>query len=243
MLDDLGRAVLVAIDRLTGEAEGHTAGLAVIRELEGMGLSPPDEKLYNLIGRLKREGYIEAHSFSAHVDPRGINRLLLTPKGREDAREVDPFTRTHDDARDAIASAEFASRYPGAFKPWAVAERRLWEDDAGENLTAIGLNVREAMQAFATAMVNAHLPPGVDQDPAHVKSRLGAVIAMQRSKLGDSRREVLEALGNLWEKTDRRGQRQAPGAQKAGELVTHSDARCIVWLTMFCMVEFDHTFD
>ena len=63
-------------------------------------------------------------------------------------------------ARDVLATSEFASAYPGAFDAWAAAERLLWEGDSGSKLTTIGHNVREAMQAFATAMVDAYEPPG-----------------------------------------------------------------------------------
>jgi hypothetical protein len=119
----------------------------------------------------------------------------------------------------------------------------LWEGDTVSNLTAIGHHAREAMQAFATAMVEEHQPPDVDPDVAHVERRLGAVIALRRRELGDARRDALEALGTLWNKVSRLVQRQEHGAQKEGEPVTWSDARRVVYLTMFCMVEFADTFE
>jgi hypothetical protein len=68
---------------------------------------------------------------------------------------LDPFERVIGRARNVLAASEFASAYPGAFDAWAAAERLLWKGDSGSNLTTIGHNVREAMQAFATAMVDA----------------------------------------------------------------------------------------
>jgi hypothetical protein len=69
------------------------------------------------------------------------------------------------------------------------------------------------------------------------------VIALYRPQLGDARREALEALETLWTKVNKLVQRQEHGAQKDGEPVTWSDARRIVYLTMFCMVEFVDTFE
>jgi hypothetical protein len=181
--------------------------------------------------------------------------VILDQRVREWAEEVkrdvdtpdlsqglDPFERVIRRARDVLATSEFASAYPGAFDAWAAAERLLWEGDSGSKLTTIGHNVREAMQAFATAMVDAYEPPGVDPNVANVERRLGAVIALHRPKLGDAHREALEALGTLWTKVSRLVQRQEHGAQREGEPVTWSDARRIVYLTMFCMAEFVDTF-
>jgi hypothetical protein len=147
------------------------------------------------------------------------------------------------EARHVLRSSEFAAQFPGAFDAWAAADERLWQDDTATNLTTIGHSVREAMQSFATAMVEQYGPPAVDPDVSMVEKRLGAVIAAHRERLGEARRDALEALGTLWTKTNRLVQRQEHGAQKEGEPVTWSDARRIVYLTMFLMVEFVDTFE
>lgn len=73
--------------------------------------------------------------------------LQLTTRGREAARmEVDPFEQVMTEARSALGSDGFARAFPGAFQPWAEAEKLLWCSDASSQLTTIGHKVREAAQ-------------------------------------------------------------------------------------------------
>jgi hypothetical protein len=241
-LDSLARALLVAVDRLTRDDYGQTDGDAVMAELERLGETPSEDKLRNLARRLRDEGYLELR-FAGGSPFRSAGFIELTKYGRSVAHEIDPFERTQLETRGLIASEGFREAYPATFEAWADAERLLWVDDANAQLTTVGHKVREAMQAFATAMVNEHQPPDVDSDPAHARKRLGAVIAAVRPQLGDARRLALEALGDLWEATDALVQRQEHGAQKEREAVTWTDARRLVWLTMFLMVEFATTFE
>jgi len=243
MLDDLGRALLVAVDLLTRDTYGDTNGDAVMNELDRMGHSAADtDTLDNLFDQLREDGYLTLGE-RAFGGPEAIGRVRLTADGRKEAREVDPFERTYGEARHAISSLEFARCYPAAFESWAAAERLLWRDPTATTLTTIGHGVREAMQSFATALVEAHRPADVNTDISQVEKRLGAVIAMHRPRLGVAHREALEALGTLWTKTNRLVQRQEHGAQKEGEPLAWSDARRIVWLSMFCMNELRDTFD
>jgi len=242
MLDNVERAFLAAVDRLTREKYNDTDGAAVADELAIAGHKPDDIVLYNLMQRLREEGYLEA-SPAGGMDFRGAALMRLTEFGRDEAREVDPFERVRDEARHALASKAFAEQYPGAFDAWAAAERLLWEDATDTNRTTIGHNVRDAAQRFATALVEQHGPPKVDPDQTKVELRLGAVIAMHRERLGDARRRALDALGDLWEANNRLIQRQEHGASKEGAKVTWDDARRIVYLTMFLMVEFVATFE
>jgi len=100
------------------------------------------------------------------------------------------------------------------------------------------------MQAFATEALALYAPPGpVEQDPAFVKKRLGAIIAMMRPQLGERRRTFLERLGNYEEALLDLIQRQEHGAQKDGEALTWSDARRVVFHTMSVMVELAISFD
>jgi hypothetical protein len=242
-LDDLAHAMLVAIERVTRGTYAHADGPEVLAELQRQGVQlPEDYVLIDLARWLMDNGYLEDRASFAH-EFESVGLLQLTQYGQEVAHEVDPFERTQTETRRLLASDQFRAAYPGAFEPWADAEGLLWADDAGAELTTIGHKIREAMQAFATAMVAEHQPPGVDPDPAHARARLGAVIAAERGRLGDARRTALEALGDLWEANDGLVQRQEHGAQKKGEPVTWTDARRLVWLTMFLMVEFVNTFE
>lgn len=66
---------------------------------------------------------------------------------------------------------------------------------------------------------------------------------MHREELPESKRLTLEALGNLWEAANKLVQRQVHGAQKEGESVSWDDARRIVYLAMFLMIEFVTIFE
>lgn len=239
MLDERERAVLAAIDRLTREDYGDAEGDALVTELTRVGVSMPRISLYNMLRGLTAAGYVDA-IFTGGMT---FDLLRLTPYGREEAREVDPFLRVHAEARFVLGSRSFAENYPGAFDAWATGERLLWEDDIAANLTTIGHNMRDATQLFATALVHEHRPPNVTDDRTKVQLRLGAVIAMYRTRLAEPRRLALEALGNLWEANNRLIQRQVHGASKEGEQVTWDDARRVVFLTMFLMVEFAAAFE
>jgi len=119
----------------------------------------------------------------------------------------------------------------------------LWEHLGEDELTTIGHKLREAMQAFASDLVSEHRLTDVDPDPSHARARLGAVIAVQRENLGEARRKILEALGDLWEATDTLVQRQEHGATKEGE-----PAHLRGWASRSCpdvflMIEFVETFD
>ena len=174
-----------------------------------MGVEPPNSlRLGRVVGQFKKEGYVKD---SATISSNGPVFVELTGHGREQARaNADPFQEVHSQARRSIASEGFATAYPGAFEPWADAERLLWVDDAEAQLTTIGHKIREATQAFATALVNQH-GASAEPDVTKVELRLGSVIAIHRPQLGEAHRGVLEALGNLWETTNKLIQRQEHG--------------------------------
>lgn len=242
-LDSFERAILVGVDRLTRDTYGETDGRFLLKELVSMGVSlPPGPARIECMRGLSRRGYLEGH-FSFGDDLTAARGIRLTGIGREEARQANPFERVYGTTRAMLASDAFAAHYPDVFAPWSDAEALLNGDDAESQLTTIGHKGREAMQAFATAMVAEHRPPAVDPKPANVERRLGAVIALYRSPLGGARRGALEALGALWEATNKLVQRQEHAAQREGEPMTIVDARRIVVLTMFLMVEFVLTFE
>ncbi len=244
MLEPVELQILAAVRRLTREREYVTGGLEVATDLRAVRVEVTDERLYHLMKNLKDDGYLTA-TMVLGTGPNAIKLLQLTRRGREVTRmEVDPFERVVTEAKSALGSEGFARAYPKAFRPWADAEALLWRDDASAQLTTIGHKVREAAQEFATAMVAQF---GADESRAstasQVEIRLGSVIAKHRERLGADRRKVLEGLGSLWNASNKLIQRQEHGGQKEGEPVTWHDARRIVYLTMFLMIEFVTMFE
>lgn len=243
MLEPLELSILAAIRRLTRNGE-FTDGPEVGKDLEAVGMRIEDQRLYGLLMNLKEDGYIKA-TLVLSTSSNAFKLLQLTTHGREAARaDVDPLEQVLTEARGAIGSERFEGAFPGAFQPWSDAEKLLWRSDAASQLTTIGHKVREAAQAFATAMIDSY---GSDAGETHsvtlVEKRLGSVIAKHRKDLGEDRRKVLEGLGTLWNASNKLTQRQEHGAQKEGEDVTWDDARRIVYLTMFLMIEFVSMFE
>lgn len=241
MLDSLEKAVLIAIDRVTKETRRPTEADAVYEELGRMGQMPTNTLfLYDLAIQMRDDGYIDAY-FGGGM---AVGQLKLTREGRELARrDIDPMERIYTEVRRFFGSDQFASAYPDVFQLWASAERLLFSDDVESELTAIGHKVREAAQAFATATLARYGGDAPPDDVKAVKRRLGAVIARHRLRFGEKRRKVLEALGDLWEASVDLIERQEHAAQKEGEPVTWHDARRVVSLTMYLIVEFSTILD
>jgi DNA-binding PadR family transcriptional regulator len=237
MLTPLEQAILVVVDRLTRDTHTETDSDSIRPELGAMGLVVPNELLLGRVFmRLRDEGYL-----TVYVTGGGRAVMVeLTHRGREQARaNPEPVEQIMTENRRLIASGRFAEVFPNVFEPWADAEILLFADDAEAQLTTVGHKIREAAQAFATAMIQRF---GADEPPADVKlvkKRLGAVIAHNRSMIGDKQRRLLESLGDLWETTVDLIERQEHAAQKEGEPVSWNDGRRIVTLTMFLMIEFD----
>ena len=103
----------------------------------------------------------------------------------------------------------------------------------------IGHELREAMQRFATELVEAHEPPDVDTDPAHTKKRLAAVVALHQDRLGERRAAMLLALLDYQGAANDLLQRLEHADQKENEPATWDDARSACFQTVNVMVEFD----
>jgi hypothetical protein len=239
MDDPLAQAVLRAIHNLTKHDYGETDGKAIVGELERGGIKPDPKALSNLIRLLKDDLYIEAYMRGGGgYRPERAIQVRLTAYGRASMQGADPFDEVLTEARRSLASDRFAAAFPGAFGPWADAEKLLHGDDPEGQLTTIGHKVREAAQGFASALIAEYGAVSPDPDIKHVKNRLNAVIERHRAQLGPKRRVVLETLGSLWNASVELIERQEHAAQKEGEAVTWDDGRRIVYLSMFMMIEF-----
>lgn len=147
-----------------------------------------------------------------------------------------PVERVETEVRRWIESDSFRREYGEAYAKWAKAEDLLWAADSGEQLSAIGHHCREAMQGYATALVNRYNPPGVTTDLAKSVARLRAVLEAARL---DSEKEqaVLDALIVYWGAVSALVQRQEHAGQKEGRPVTWEDARRSVFQVMMVMFE------
>jgi hypothetical protein len=229
---------------LTGQLSKHaplwereTDSEAVGELVEQMGHKLPAEMTYGrMFGILKEEGYLA--QCTTRTGGGKVVMVELTPQGRAAARaDVDPAQEVYAENRRLLGSEMFTADYPNAFKPWAEAEVLLFGDEPEMQLATIGFKLRDATQAFATALVGKHKPSGVDTEVAAVKSRLKSVTDMHRSQLGKRRPALLDALVNLWDADVALIQKQTHANEQEPSLTTN-DARRVVTLTMFLMIEF-----
>ncbi len=158
-------------------------------------------------------------------------------------RAGEPVNEVEDDLRRYLDAEPFRTRYPAAYRSFAEAERLLWGADSHNQLTAVGHHAREALQEFATALVERHQPPEVNPNPTLTLDRLSAVVQMHRPTLGDRRSGFIDALFGYWREVVNLAQRQEHGGQKEGEPLVWEDARRVVLHTAVVMIEVARTLD
>jgi hypothetical protein len=171
------------------------------------------------------------------VSPRGFKVYEgIKRRSGAPARQIEEGIMRYLDA------AVFQQRYPEAHRKWSEAAEKLWSSDSEQQLTTIGHLCREAMQAFATALIEQHTPPTVDEDKAHDKARVMAVLKQHAARLGSATRPFLEALLAYWATVSDLVQRQEHGSQKEGRPLVWEDGRRVVFQTAVVMFEIDRAF-
>jgi hypothetical protein len=138
-----------------------------------------------------------------------------------------------------LDSDAFQRSYSEAHRKWAEAHGKLWGADSAQQLTTIGHLCREAIQEFATALVERHQPPEVDQDKAHDIARIGAVLNQHETRLGARTASFLDALLQYWRTVSGLVQRQVHGRQKEDRPLVWEDGRRVVFQTAVVMFEID----
>ena len=149
-----------------------------------------------------------------------------------------PLERTEQGLRSYIESDSFQKKYSLAYGRWKEAEKLLWESDSDRQLTTIGHCCREAIQAFATALVDYYQPPIVDTNKSRDITRIKAVI---NHHLGTLEQDFLAALISYWQSVSGLTQRQEHGAQKEGGQLIWEDGRRVVFQTAVLMYEVDRS--
>lgn len=136
-----------------------------------------------------------------------------------------------------LSHGEFQREYSLAYAKWAEAEALLWSADSDKQLTTIGHLCREAMQEFATALIDKYQPTSFDSEKAHTESRKRSVLNMKTELLGDRVKTFLDTLASYWRTVAGLTQRQEHGAQKEGRPLVFEDGRRVVFQTAIVMYE------
>jgi hypothetical protein len=172
--------------------------------------------------------------FNFYVPPEALEYYA------EMKREVEePMQQVEANLHQHLDAAEFRARYPDAYARWRKAADLLWGADSERELSTIGHKCREAVQEFATILVERDQLPEVNPDKTKTRDRLGAVLRHHRPSLGEKRGELLDALFGYWRAAGDLIQRQEHEAQKEGEALVWEDGRRVVFQTAVLMFEVD----
>jgi hypothetical protein len=165
------------------------------------------------------------------VTPEGFDHYRRTKQAAENAvAQVEGETRAY------IEADHFRARFTAAHAKWAGAERLLWSSDNEHDVTTVGHLCREAMQEFASALLDARPVENVDPDVTHTENRVRAVVNAHAPS-SERVRAFLDALVEYWRKVSDLAQRQVHGAGKEGESLVWEDARRLVFQTLNVMYE------
>jgi hypothetical protein len=170
------------------------------------------------------------------------NDYVLTPAARSHYASVkrrtgEPVARQEESLRSLIESDELRAVAPVAYEKWSEAERLLWSANSDNEFSTIGHKLREALQEFATALIEVHQPPDVNPDAAKTLDRLSAVFKQHHPGLGERRRRLFDALFKYCRVAIELVQRQEHGGQREGEPLEWEDGRRAVFHTAVVMTE------
>lgn len=172
---------------------------------------------------------------------RYTTKVEVTPEGfayyaELKKRSGQPVERQTTAVKNYLDSVAFKTRHAACYAKWAEAEQSLWVSDSAAQLTTIGHKCREAMQMFATDLINRYQPTGAPSDSTKTINRLKAVLDQQKSQLGESESKFHDALANYWEALNGLVQRQ-----EHSQTLTWEDGRRVVFQTAVVMFEIDRS--
>jgi hypothetical protein len=176
---------------------------------------------------------------------RGARTYDITPTGRRyyewmKLEQGEPAERVEVETRHHLEDERFRAGHPRAYERWAEADSLLWGAGSESAFTQIGLLCREAMQHFASDLVEGLSPDEVDPDPEHVENRIRVAREARRAgPLGKRHRDWLSALVAYWRTVSDLAQRQVHGSKKAGKPLTWEDARRVNFQTLVAMTEIE----
>lgn len=210
--------------------------------LRHAGLSGGHLEVYDGDLEILRNAGLIALSYSM----RGFGPFDITPLGFRYYEYLKqqlghPVQQVETSVRNFLEADTFQKKYPLALQKWSEAARLLWAADSERQLTTIGHLCREAIQEFASALVERHQPPEVSDDKAKTIARIKAVLVLQGDKMGTTVKPFLEALLNYWTATNSLIQRQEHGGQKEGSPLVWEDGRRVVFNTAMVMFEIDRS--
>jgi hypothetical protein len=154
-----------------------------------------------------------------------------------------PVHQVEQEVAGYLNAPAFQRRYPKAHRRWAEAVAKLWDGDSRQQFTTIGHLCREAMQEFASVLVEGHQPPGVDQKETHAVAKISAVLRQHAARRSTTADMFLDALLAYWGTVSDLVQRQEHGAQQDDRPLVWEDGRRVVFQTAIVMFEIDRALE
>lgn len=105
-------------------------------------------------------------------------------------RDAEPVQQVEREICGLIESEGFSERYPDARQKRLPAAQGLWHADSVAEATTIGHLCREALQAFATALVERFQPDGVPTDRAKDVARIRGVLEVAKAHFGEAEHQL-----------------------------------------------------
>ena len=136
---------------------------------------------------------------------------------------------------------EFKDRHQKSYARWAEASDLYWSIDFESDISTIGLKCREALQFFATELVNEQEQP-FDDDVERTVNRLRALVKQYSDRLGTKQTTFFDSLIKYWRSVSDLANLQTHAHQKKGSPLEREDARRVVFQTALVMYEFDRAF-
>jgi hypothetical protein len=172
----------------------------------------------------------------------------ITPDGFAMYEEIKrrsgaPLEQLEENMTHYLEADVIQKRYPRAYRKWAEATEKLSSSDSEEQLNTVGHLCREAIQEFATALVERHKPSEVDKKKAHDVNKIQAVLDQNAARLGTRVSDFLEALLKYWRTVSALVQRQVHGSQKEDRPLVLEDGRRVVFQTAVVMYEVDRALE
>jgi hypothetical protein len=180
--------------------------------------------------------------------PSSARLFDITPTGIAVYEEIKrrsgaPLQQLEEDITHYLQADIFQKRYPRAYRKWLEAAEKLSSSDSEDQPNTVGHLCREAIQEFATALVEQYKPPEVSPDKARDINRIQAVLDQNAARLGTRVSDFLEALLNYWRTVSRLVQRQVHGSQKEDRPLVLEDGRRVVFHTAVVMYEVDRALE
>jgi hypothetical protein len=160
----------------------------------------------------------------------------IHPRARAAVHQVEQEVAGH------LNAPGFRQRYPEASRRWAAAAAELRRGGA-QRLTTIRQLCREAMQEFATVLVERYRPPGVSENEAQEVAKITAVLRQHAARLSTTTGTRLDALLACWGTVSELARRQEHGTQKDVRPLVWEDGRRVVFQTAIVMFEVDRALE